>query len=242
MQLSELTVIVPTRNEAHNIGAFLRSLPPLVKLIVVDASVDSTPDIIQAVRPQYTHVIRDRSNVTHARQIGALAATTPWLIFTDADIKFSTSYFARLLKYDRLAAVYGPKLSADDYHLYYQWLAYGQHLSDRLGLPAVSGSNLAISRRAFEAVGGFDLRLTVNEDSEIGWRIKRRGFRIRYAPDLVVYARDHRRLKQGTARKTLHSLVRCSLLYLNLMPDRWRSHDWGYWIDRDKAESTVKGS
>jgi Mg2+ and Co2+ transporter CorA len=79
------------------IGAFLRSLPPPVVLIVVDASDDHTPAIIQAVRPHCTHVIRDRSNVTYARQIGAEAATTPWLVFTDADVTFSATYFARLL-------------------------------------------------------------------------------------------------------------------------------------------------
>jgi len=233
MQLSEVTVIVPTRNESRNIGPFLGALPPIMKLIVVDASDDDTPDQVIALRPRNTVLIRDRSNVTHARPIGADAATTPWLVFTDADVKFSLSYFARLFNYDRLDAVYGPKLSIDDYHHYYQWLARGQHLSDRLGMPAASGSNLAISRRAFEAVGGFDLRLTVNEDSEIAWRIKRHGFRILYAPDLVVYARDHRRLKRGTLSKTLHSIVRCTLLYFNLMPDRWRSRDWGYWADRD---------
>lgn len=242
MQLSELTVIVPTKNEARNIGAFLRSLPPSVKLIVVDASDDDTPDRIHALRPKQTHVIHDRSNVTYARQIGAEAATTPWLIFTDADVTFSSGYFAQVLTPRPLDAFYGPKLSVDDHQRYYQWLGWGQHLSDRLGMPAASGSNLVISRRAFDAVGGFDMRLTVNEDSEIAWRIKRQGFRIRYVPQLVVYARDHRRLKQGTLRKTLHSLVRCTLLYFNLMPARWRSRDWGYWADRDKAESAIKGS
>jgi glycosyltransferase involved in cell wall biosynthesis len=242
MQLSEVTVVVPTRNEARNIGAFLRSLPPAVKLIVVDASDDDTPAIIQAVRPQHTHVIRDRSNVTHARQIGAEAATTPWLVFTDADVTFSATYFARLLAQRELDAMYGPKLSVDAHHRYYQWFARAQQLSDRLGMPAASGSNLVISHHAFDAVGGFDLRLTVNEDSEIAWRIKRQGFRIRYTPELVVFARDHRRLKRGTLSKTLHSIARCTLLYLNLMPDRWRSHDWGYWTDRDKAESAAKGS
>jgi hypothetical protein len=61
------------------------------------------------------------------------------------------------------------------------------------------------------------------------WRVKRRGYPVLFAPDLIVYARDHRRLEQGTARKTLHSISRCLLLYFNLMPARWRSHDWGYW-------------
>ena len=69
-------------------------------------------------------------------------------------------------------------------------------------------------------------------------RIKRHGFRIAFAPDLIVYARDHRRLQRGTLRKTLHSVTRCALLYFNLMPDRWRSHDWGYWSGQDTIEKS----
>jgi len=126
-------------------------------------------------------------------------------------------------------AVYGPKLSLDSYAGYYRWFARGQRLSQALGIPAASGSNLLVSHQVFESVGGFDLRLTCNEDSELAFRIQRRGFRVHYDPDLIVYEQDHRRLKRGAARKTLHSLARCSLLYLGLMPEEWRQNDWGYW-------------
>jgi cellulose synthase/poly-beta-1,6-N-acetylglucosamine synthase-like glycosyltransferase len=125
----------------------------------------------------------------------------------------------------------------DDHQRYYRWIARAQYLSDRLGLPAASGSNLLIRRAALQRSGGFDPRLSVNEDSEIVWRIKRLGLRVAFTFDLVVYARDHRRLQRGTLRKTLHSIVRCGLLYLNWMPERWRSHDWGYWSERGSADS-----
>ena len=42
----DLTVIVPTRNEERNIGNFLGSIPEGIRLVVVDASTDSTPDIV----------------------------------------------------------------------------------------------------------------------------------------------------------------------------------------------------
>ncbi len=100
------------------------------------------------------------------------------------------------------------------------------------GIPAASGSNLLLRRQVFTAVGGFDQTLTVNEDSEIAWRVKRRGYRVAFAPNLVVYARDQRRLARGHWRKTIHTLLRCTLLYTGLMPARWRSHDWGYWAPR----------
>jgi glycosyltransferase involved in cell wall biosynthesis len=229
MQLDDLTIVVPTRDEAQNIGPFLRSLPDLVSLVVVDASRDETPDLVMQQRPERTQVIRHPGSVTIARQIGAQAATTSWLLFTDADVSFAPTYFRNLQSYGDEDALYGPKRSLGSFTHYYRWFALGQGLSHRLGVPAATGSNLLVRREVFFAIGGFDCSLVCNEDSELGWRIQRRGYRIHFAPDLVVYERDHRRLQQGATAKTLHSLVRCALLYTNLMPSRWRTSDWGYW-------------
>lgn len=240
MELDKLTIILPTRNEEHNIPEFLKSLPTSVSLIVVDASEDSTPDLVTALRPYRTLVLRHPGAVAEARQIGADAAHTPWLLFTDADISFSPEYFDQLVNYHDYDVLYGPKLSTTNFARYYRWFTYGQRVSHLVGIPAASGSNLLISRRAFKAVGGFDLRLICNEDSEIAWRVKRSGYRVIFAPDLVVYARDHRRLHYGLVRKTLHSIIRCGLLYLNLMPTRWRSHDWGYWSHQRDISNPAK--
>lgn len=238
---AQLTIVVPTRNEAGNLPGFLASLPPDIPLILVDASDDVTPDLALALRPARTLVLRFPVNVTRARQIGAEAADAPWLLFTDADIAFAPDYFARLAR--RLAtadAVYGPKRSDAGYRAYYAWFARGQALLHRLGVPAVSGSNLLVRAEAFRAVGGFDLDLSVNEDSELGWRLKRRGWRVEFAPELVVLERDHRRLRRGVWAKTFHSLARCALLYAGVLPRRLRRSDWGYW--RPATRETTHGA
>jgi glycosyltransferase involved in cell wall biosynthesis len=245
MKLADITVVVPTRNEQENILPFLRSLPPQISLIVVDDSQDNTPNLIESHRPARTLVLRRPGNISQARQVGCDCAQTRWLLFTDADVTFAPDYFERLttdadvtatpnylerlIRYRGYSVIYGPKLSLADFSAYYRWFTWGQHLSHRLGIPAASGSNLLIERYAFQAVGGFDLGLNCNEDSEIVWRIKRRGYRVLFDPGLIVYARDHRRLRAGLLRKTTHSVFRSLLLYLNLIPARWRHHDWGYW-------------
>jgi GT2 family glycosyltransferase len=108
-------------------------------------------------------------------------------------------------------------------------MAKWQAIADICKIPAVSGSNFFIHREVYFSCGGFDPALLVNEDSELGWRLPRHGFKIKFIPELTVYAHDHRRLYRGALRKTIHSMLRCSLLYLNLMPRHWRSSDWGYW-------------
>ncbi len=235
---SEITVIVPTRNERRNVPAFLASLPHHAQLIAVDSSDDDTPDVIMALRPANTLVLRRSCNIAVARQFGAEAALTPWLVFTDADIIFAPDYFQRILCHEHADVVYGPKISADRYCRYYFWFSQAQALSHRLGLPAASGSNLAIRRVALMAVGGFDMQLRCNEDSEIAWRLQRSAYKVDFDPALLVYARDHRRLDRGVMRKTLHSLTRCAALYLNLMPAQYRNRDWGYWSPPRRNRAT----
>lgn len=239
--IPNVTVIVPTRNERNNIPAFLASLPANVPLVVVDASTDDTPDIIRQQRPSHTQVICQPANVTEARCIGAAVATTEWLLFTDADVIFDPSYFEQFRHgVTGFNAIYGPKLSYNaEYRYYYRFFSWGQQASHTIGIPAVSGSNIAIQREVYHAIGGFDLTLTVNEDSEIGWRLKRSGYRIGFNPHLKVYARDHRRLKRGRTQKTLHSLTRCALLYFNLIPANQRGNDWGYWANPHEPSKTA---
>jgi glycosyltransferase involved in cell wall biosynthesis len=67
----DLTVVVPTRNEERNIGNFLGSIPDGIRLVVVDASTDSTPDIVSRARPHYTTLIRYPGTVTEARLGGS---------------------------------------------------------------------------------------------------------------------------------------------------------------------------
>jgi glycosyltransferase involved in cell wall biosynthesis len=229
IDLSDITIILPTRNESRNIRKFLSSVPENIRLIVVDASEDATADIVSATRTDYTTVIRHPGTVTEARRTGADASTTPWLLFTDADIVFSRDYFINVGNLAEYDLIYGPKLSLDRFRVYYKWFAYGQRLIHTLGVPAVSGSNCIMRREAYHSSGGFDQELTCNEDSELAWRLDRMGYRSYFASDLVVYAGDHRRLERGIMKKTLHSITRCTALYFDLIPERLKGSDWGYW-------------
>lgn len=239
MDLRELTVIVPTRNEAHNVPAFLESLPPTVRLIVVDTSEDKTPELVEMLRPARTRVIRAAGPLSQARQIGAMAAQTEWLLFTDANVHFALDYFLRLAATRGHDALYGPKLSRNGWGWYYRSMASGQALAHALGTAAVSGSNLVVPRYAFEAVGGFDCSLRGNEGSELGWRLQRAGYGIQWRDDLIVFAHDHRQLRRGAPRRTLHTLGRCALLYADLMPERWRGADRGdgFWDEVERLAS-----
>jgi glycosyltransferase involved in cell wall biosynthesis len=228
-----LSVIVPTRNEAARIHGLLASLPDTVELVVVDASDDETPQIIQLLRPHNTRIIRSRAHIAAAREIGARAARGEWLLFSDADVAFEPGYFDRITRYlDSADAFYGPKYATTAHTAYSVSFNSGQRLMHALGIPAASGSNMAVRRDAFEVVGGFRRDLPVNEDSELFLRLAYHRYRICYALDLGVRSLDDRRLQLGAARKMIHSVARMTMLFVNLyipLPQRWLQHDWGYW-------------
>lgn len=239
MDLRQLTVIVPTKNERHNITAFLRSLPPFLPLIVVDASTDDTRELIRRIRPRHTVILFDPGNIARARQRGAEAAATEWLLFTDADVVFAENYFKRLAAFSPpsgCGGIVGAKASRGRYRGYYIFFRFCLRLFCFLGVPGASGSNMLVHRTTLMAAGGFDPELTCNEDSLLMWRIRRRGFATPYRNDLVVYETDHRRLDRGVAGKSLHSFFRCLLLFSGFLTAKQRTADWGYW----KAGKKVK--
>lgn len=243
MDINQVTVIIPTRNERVNIGRFLRSLPPSVRLIVVDASTDDTVAMVQTIRPENTKVIPHPGRVTIARQVGAEYARTRWLLFADADVVFDKEYFLRLeaLSIDEVTtgAVFGTKGSQLEFAVYHRWFAISQHLFSKFGIPAATGSNMMVSRKAFHIVGGFDLGLPCNEDSELIWRVRRAGYDVAFDPTLNVTSFDHRRLRRGVSAKVLHSSARCFLLYFNLLPAAWRQRDWGYWASPNQDSQRI---
>lgn len=230
--LDTLSVVIPTRNEAALIGRFLASIPASVELVVVDASDDETPEIIERTRPHHTRIIRSSAGIAEAREIGAAAASGEWLLFSDADVYFAPGYFDRLARYSEADAIYGPKYATAAYRWYSTVFTKGQRLAHAIGFPAASGSNMAIRRQVLTAVGGFRCDLPVNEDSELFLRLAHRGYRVQFAPDLAVYSLDDRRLRRGAMRKLLHSTTRCALIALGMripLPQRLLRHDWGYW-------------
>lgn len=227
----DVTVVVPTRNEQAGITTFLTSIPDGIAVVAVDSSEDATPEIIASVRPTAT-VLRAALNIPEARQLGAMSATTPWVLFTDADVVFDSRYFGELALVPvsaQTGGIVGTKGTTSGFDTYHRWFRRGQAAFAAIGVPAATGSNMLVRRSALIDVGGFDPALSVNEDTELMFRINHAGWSTPFATDLIVRSFDHRRLERGVARKLLHGAVRNTILYFGWFDRAVRSSDWGYW-------------
>ncbi len=107
-----VSVIVPARNEEHNLPTLLDSLVtqnyPLYEVIVVDdASTDQTASIVRSYEGDSVRLISSDgpppgwTGKNHACWQGASAACHPWLLFVDADTALSPVILCSVLSYVR---------------------------------------------------------------------------------------------------------------------------------------------
>ncbi len=119
-QAYSLTIVVPARNEAADIGECLRSLlaqdyPHLRVIAVDDRSTDATGSIMDALaadagsgdRLSVIHVKELPAGwmgKTHAMALAAREAASDWLLFTDGDIFYAPDAVRRALAFAEQSA------------------------------------------------------------------------------------------------------------------------------------------
>ena len=93
MQLSnKITIVIPCKNEENYIPHLLMHLRNQMigstRIIIADCSTDNTREVIQLMRGKLNIEIIDGGPVSVAKNNGARLATTPYILFIDADVRF----------------------------------------------------------------------------------------------------------------------------------------------------------
>jgi 4,4'-diaponeurosporenoate glycosyltransferase len=174
---AQLSIIIPARNEEHNLPTLLRSLAsqsirPREIIAVDDASTDHTSEL---ARQHGARVINSQPlpdgwrGKTWACHQGAQAASGEWLLFLDADTWFEPEGLGRVLAEFNQAG--GGVLSIAPHHAvkapYEQFSAFFNLVmlagtgaftlrGDRLAPRGLLGQFLLIERRAYQRVGGHE--------------------------------------------------------------------------------------
>src|SRR5579871_66190 len=94
---SELTIVIPAKNEAKLIPRLLTSLTnqdyskmPSTRVLVADAnSTDGTAEIVMGFRDRLNVSVIRGGMPSVGRNRGAAVATTPYVLFLDADIELA---------------------------------------------------------------------------------------------------------------------------------------------------------
>ena len=201
-----VTVVVPACDEDRFIGACLSSIReqeyPRLQVIVVDgASTDSTADVVRAhmredERVELVH--NDRRNIPSSLNLALARARGRWLVRVDAHSTVPPTYVRTAvtrLGEDSWGGVGGRK---DGTGRTPAGRAIAVAMSSRL---AVGNSTYHFGTRAREvrhlpfgaypvglvrSLGGWDERLTANEDFEFDYRLRQAGYRLLFDPDMTI--------------------------------------------------------
>jgi len=199
---SEISVVVPVRNEEASIRALLegllsQTLPPKEIIITDGGSVDATREIIEEFIKDGAPVrlIRERNSLPgRARNIGAKHSRYEWIAFTDAGTKSGPDWLASLAEnvgdgsaVDVIYGSYDPVV--DSFYRECAAIAYVPPAANSGEGPVRPRSIVSalMRRTVWEAVGGFPEDLRSAEDLLFMNKIEHAGFRIARAPQAVVY-------------------------------------------------------
>ena len=208
---SELTIVIPAKNEAKLIPRLLTSLanqdyPKMrnARLLVADAnSTDGTPEVVNGFRVSLNISVIPGGLPSVGRNAGAALADTPYILFLDADIELASPSLVRraveLAQSKKLHCVTTNILCREGSFadkMLYTGNDFFQYLS-RLHHPFSTGMFMLFDKHRFDELGGFDERIHFAEDYHLSKQVARSKFGIVRGG---VYTTNRRFQKMGHAR------------------------------------------
>jgi len=226
-----ISVIVPVFNGAQCLRQCLAALAEssyqhYEVIVVDDCSTDNTAEIGRAARVSVLQTAR-RSGPASARNLGVQHARGDIVLFVDADVVVRPDTLTRVAAQfemnPTLAAVFGSyddDPSAKNFISQYKNL-FHHFVHQRSNTEATTfwAGCGAVDRKVFLEVGGFDARRYDKpsiEDIELGYRIRRHGYRI-----LLDKALQAKHLKEWRLASLLRADILCRAIpWTNLMLER----------------------
>jgi GT2 family glycosyltransferase len=187
---ARVSVIVPVLNgmrylprTAATLLAAARRAGEVEITYVDNGSTDGTVAFLESLSPAEVSVRPfGGSSIGALRNFGARMARGQYLSFIDADCEIPESYFVNaveVLEITRASAT-GCETHAPEPPHWIEGTWHDLHYVGRTrDVHYLNSANFFITKDAFEQVGGFREDLITGEDSEIGQRIRKAGFRIR---------------------------------------------------------------
>jgi glycosyltransferase involved in cell wall biosynthesis len=233
---SDLTIVIPAKNEAKLIPGLLNSLANQdyskmrnTRVLVADAnSTDGTPEVVESFSNRLNVGIIAGGLPSVGRNAGAALADTPYVLFLDADIELASNSLIRnaveLAKSKQLHCVTTNIICRDgtfvDRLTYwvndmFQYLSY-------LHRPFSTGMFMLFEKQRFDELAGFNPQIHFAEDYALSKQVKRSKFRIVRGG---VYTTNRRLEKMGHWR--------VARLFFSTAFNFWNKkhflRDHGYW-------------
>jgi glycosyltransferase involved in cell wall biosynthesis len=192
----KVSVVIPALNEQVRIRTVLESLKAQdydgeIEIIVADGnSTDRTADISREYADKV--VIETTRTISAGRQAGCNVATGEYILFIDADCiadRYWVANIVKAFKKNNAVGAYGLIVPHEGTSLERKTLSFfalvASSLSNIFGFDYLAGSNMAVRKKEFDKIGGFNIYLTTGEDTDIMKRIRAKG-KVVFVNDAIV--------------------------------------------------------
>jgi len=193
----KVSIIVATLNNERTIDECLKAIFELnypkdfLEIIVVDGcSKDATVEIAQKYPVK---VVSEPLNAPAAYNYALKMVSNDVLGFIDADAKVEKEWLNKLITYLDDPQVAGVSGGIETWNTENAWArSIGYDLKNRYArlkkyVVRVATMNLLLKKSVIEAVGGFDENLPSQYDTDLGFRITSRGYKILFEPSAKCY-------------------------------------------------------
>ena len=224
----QITVIIPTLNEAENLSTTLRPLTECdeIEIVVVDGG--SRDETCQIAAKRGARVLQSLPGRAQQMNAGAETAKSDLLLFLHADTclptDFSQCIHARLSKPGVAAGAFRLTIDSPKYSM--RCIEWGANLRSRWFQLPYGDQALFVTKALFVTVGGFPDQ-PIMEDVELIRRLRRHGQIDMTHAAVVTSARRWNRL--GIVKTTLLNQVFLMAYSLGCSPTRLAA-----WYRRDK--------
>lgn len=208
-----VSIIIPAFNEERYIERTLTALRAsdypdnLLEIIVVDnGSSDNTPNIAKKYADKVLTL--NKGNVGAVRNFGATNCRSEILIFLDADCLIDDQWISRgvrLIVSNQDSVFGGPYRARNDANWVESLWLLENPKHPRLQ-PDLLGGCIFVRADTFEAIKGFNEKMTSGEDSDLSLRLRKAENQVKIVRDLsVVHLGNPQTIKEFFSRQVWHS-------------------------------------
>lgn len=243
------SVIIPSYSRPQCLAMCLEALSEsdceYFEIIVVDDGSDPPLEPVveraSTAGPTIRYIRQENRGCGPAKKRGAMLAKANVLLFTDDDCRPAPDWVRRLtasVEREPNALVGGAVINglrdnifADVSQNLVSFLIERSEGSAEGEVSYFTGNNIGCSKCAFDAVGGFDERISgAADDRELGLRWRATGRPLRYVPEAVV-AHYHDMTIEGFWRQHVHYGRGIRRLRSEMMKNRHQFSKAGFYLD-----------
>ncbi len=248
---ASVAVVMPTYNNLPQLRVALQALAQqtyqdFVVYVCVDGSTDGTLAYLEGHAPPFVRVLTHPDGRNHGRNAARnlvlpYLALHSWVALLDSDSVplpgWLETFLAAKPASDEVllgAILYYAMVNPHPWATYLQWRERARSRRPPTFTSFLSG-NAFIPAQAFLAMEGMDARIRRHglDDTELGWRLQKAGYRFRYVPTAKVWSDAS--LSLGTVLLRAYEMGRYNLPYLvqkhpsitaHLLGGKWLYQPW----------------